>query len=80
MVKGRIDTPWASRAGAWVTQNFLDALSSWTHGVEVELALGKPEGAGEEVCGCWDGSSGVHGMVMSMARHGFGCCVFGAGM
>ena len=52
MVKGKIDTPWARRAGAWVTQNFLDTLSSWTHGVEVELALGKPEGAGKEVCGC----------------------------
>jgi hypothetical protein len=79
-VKGKIDMPWARRARAWATQNFLDALSLWTCGVEVELALGKPEGAGKEVCGFWDGSSGVQGMVMLMARHGFGCCVFGAGI
>jgi hypothetical protein len=31
--------PWARRAGAWATQNFLDALSSWTRGVEVEVEL-----------------------------------------
>jgi hypothetical protein len=80
MVKGKIDTPWVGRARVWATQNFLNALSSWTCGVEVELALGKPEGAVKEVCSCWDGNLGACGMVMSMVRHGFGCCMFGARM